>query len=205
MKNFIQLPVILGMILSFPTSGYAEPDNIKPSCEATFVGSNANGDKFAQFTAHDNTHLGNVGIHEMKNVIINLDVSDTNNKDVILIATKVDQSKKSIITAEASDTSGNVSNCIDAIMVKGDSVKKTYPKIPKKAGDQVIVHVQNYYPGITELKVKVNNTSHTLTLTDGDYQTLDISSDLQNGNANTITFKGTGVENSLGYIIIYGN
>jgi len=205
MKTVMQLPVILGMILTFPTSGYAAPDNILPSCEATFVGLNANGERFAQFTAHDNTHLGNVGIHEMKNIIINLDVSDTNNKDVILIATKVDQSQKSIITAEASDTSGNVSNCIDAIMVKGDSVKKTYPKIPKKAGDQVIVHVQNASSGITELKVKVNQTSHTLTLSNGQYKTLDISSDLQNGNANEITFTGMGDPDSLAYIIIYGS
>lgn len=200
MNNFIKLPLILTAVLSFPISGSAAP-----SCEATFVGLNANGDKFAQFTAHDNNHLGNVGINEMKNVSINFDISGTNNKYAIFTAIKVDQSQKSIITAEVSDTSGNTSNCIDFITVHGDSVKKKYPKILKKAGDQVIVHVQNTDSGITELKVKVNNNLHTVALTNGQYQTLDISSDLQNGNDNKITFKGVGGANTVAYIIIYGS
>ena len=201
MNNLMRVPVILGMMLTFPTSGFAAA----PSCEATFVGFNANNEKFAQFTAHDNNHLGNVGINEMKNITINIDISDTNNKDAILTATKIDQTQKSIITAKVSDTSGNTSNCIDAIMVKGDSVKKTYPKIPKKAGDQVIVHVQNASSGITELKVKINQTSHTLTLSNGEYKTLDISSDLQDGNDNKISFEGAGGPNKLAYIIIFGS
>ena len=90
-------------------------------------------------------------------------------------------------------------------MVKGDSVKKTYPKIPKKAGDQVIVHVQNASSGITELKVKINQTSHTLTLSNGEYKTLDISSDLQDRNDNQISFEGAGGPNKLAYIIIFGS
>jgi len=210
MKNFIQLPVILGIILSFPTSGYAEPDNIKPSCEATFVGVNTNNEKFAQFTAHDNKALLNITVTEMVNSTSTVYFSKFYKKKTrIFRATKIDQTQKAIIEAEVSDTAGNVSNCSHAIIVKitdnGKSIKNKYPSIPHKAGSQVIVHVQNGAPGIDNLKIVVNGIKQETTLSNGEYKTIDVSSSMQDGNDNIISFKGKGDPDSRAYIIIYQN
>jgi hypothetical protein len=198
--------VILGMILSFPTSGYADSDNIYPTCEATFVGSNANGEKFAQFTAHDNKALLNTNVTEMVNSTTTVYVPE-DDKIVVFIATKIDQTQKAIIHAKVGDKAGNVSNCIDAISINitdnGDSVEKIYPDIPHKTGGQVIVHVKNGNSGINELRIVVNGTKYLTTFSDGEYKQIDISSSMQVGNNNNITFTGMGNPGDSAAAIIF--
>jgi hypothetical protein len=206
MKTVIQLPVILSMIFSFPTSGYANPDNIKPSCEATFVGVNTNDEKFAQFTAHDNTSLFKTTVTEMVNSTTTVYVPE-DDKIVVFIATKIDQTQKAIINAKVSDKAGNVSDCIDAISINitdnGNSVDKIYPNIPHKTGGQVIVHVKNGAAGIDELSIVVNGTEYLTTFSDGEYKQIDISSSMQVGNNNNISFTGSGNPDGSAAAIIF--
>ncbi len=206
MKTVIQLPVILSMILSFPTSGYAvEADNIPPTCEATFVGVNADNEKFAQFTAHDNTSLLKTTITEMVNSTTTVYVPE-DDKIVVFAAIKIDQTQKAIINGNVTDKAGNVSDCINAISVQinnGNSVEKTYPNIPHKTGGQVIVHVKNGAAGIDELSIVVNGTEYLTTFSDGEYKQIDISSSMLVGNNNKIRFTGSGNPGESAAVIIY--
>ena len=208
MNNIMRLPIVLAIGLSFPIYANAE-DNVPPTCEATFVGFNDNGEKFAQFTTYDDTALLNTTITEMVNGTTSFYHSGAgNNTPTIFIATKIDQSQKAILNAEVTDTAGNVSNCSDAIVLtvkdNGKSDRKTYPSIPKKADSNVIVHVQNGNPGIDKLKIKVNGTPHEFTLAAG-YQPIDISSFMSVGNNNEIIFTGTGDLGNIAYIIMIAN
>lgn len=210
MKTSIQLPVILGMILSFPISGYAQ-NNVPPTCEATFVGFNASSERFAQFTVNDdNNDLRDITITKMINSTTTLDVRNINDGSSTFKATKIDQSQKAIIEGKVSDSAGNVTQCASAINVKvgdsGESVQKTYPSILKKAGDTVILYIQNTNSGIDSLEMIINGgTPETINLPNAALTTRNISSDLQAGSNNTIAIRGFGDPNATAYVIIYGN
>lgn len=200
MKN-VQLPVILAMALSFSTSIYAT-DTVPPSCEVTFVGSNANGEKIAQFTANDNEDdVVQLSVNNIVNARLTIHLPT---EPVVFIATKIDQSKKAIINAVATDAANNVRNCTDSIIMTinddGKSDKKIYPRLPQTAGN---IHVQNAHSGIQKLKIKVNdNTPQEVILSNGEYKVIDVSSQMDAGDNNRIAFKGEGDVGTNAYIIM---
>lgn len=200
MKN-LQLPVILAVALNFSSYVYAT-DTIPPSCEVTFVGDNANGDKFAQFTANDNEDdLVQLTVTEIVNARFTIHLSK---EPVVFIATKIDQTQTAVINAVATDAANNVTNCTDSIIMTinddGKSDKKVYPRLPQTAGK---IHVQNASSGIQKLKIKVNdNTPQEVILSNGEYKVIDVSSEMVVGDNNKIIFKGKGDAGTNAYIIM---
>jgi GTP:adenosylcobinamide-phosphate guanylyltransferase len=200
MKN-LQLPVILAVTLNFSSYVYAT-DTIPPSCEATFVGYNANGEKIAQFTANDNEDdVVQLNVNNIVNARFTIHLST---EPVVFIATKIDQSKKAVINAVATDAANNTANCSESIMMTinddGKSDKKIYPRLPQAAGK---IHVQNAHSGIQKLKIKVNdNTPQEVILSNGEYKVIDVSSEMDAGDNNRIAFKGEGYVGTNAYIIM---
>lgn len=128
---------------------------------------------------------------------------DTN--PVVVTATKVDQSLGASAALQVTDVAGNVTNC-DPVMLSinrttGQPTSTTVNNVDQSEGKVTINNDAS--AGLTNLSVRVNGKNFEVAgLKNGQVATLDISSALHTGTANTVTLTGKGKPGTSATVLI---
>jgi hypothetical protein len=123
---------------------------------------------------------------------------------VIVVATKVDQTRQAVLRLRVTDVAGNVTI--------GDPVLTTLTipaarhavrqQVGGVAPEEGLLTVQNGAPGLERLRVAVNGTwVEDVRLAEGETRTLDVRTRLGRAR-NRITFKGTGPAGGQAVVVI---
>jgi cysteine-rich repeat protein len=123
---------------------------------------------------------------------------------IVVIATKIDQSKKAQVMLEVKDVVGNTTTCdpVLTLLVRenGKPVTETLTEIPQAESQ---ITVLNGSPGIKNLLVTVNGVAFRLNgLKDGEKRSVDVAAAMRTGNNNTITLTAWGKPGSQATIVI---
>jgi hypothetical protein len=123
---------------------------------------------------------------------------------VVLSATKIDQTQRARVEARVTDLAGNVALC-DPILVlvsrdNNSPVVQSHNDVPFV---EDTVTITNGKPGLNSVEVIVNGTKFKAHLKDGEEKTLDISSALVPGDANTVTLRGLGKKGGSASVMIW--
>lgn len=180
--------------------------NASPSCSLVLSGTNGSGQSFIQVDVQDSqSGLQSVQVTELNNATATWDTStplflngfapltpgDTGLH--VVVATKSDQTQGSNLGLQVIDRAGNVTNCdpvqVAAIRQAGQPVSQNIAGVNQS---EHILHVFNGRAGVTNMTITVNGQTFQLNgLSDGQQETIDVSSALQAGT-NTVSVTTTG-------------
>jgi hypothetical protein len=186
-----------------------------PSCKLTRTGTDANGQKFIEITAQDGesglarihvTHAGNLTLNPANsNDTTPPTFAHGTTAPVIIRATKLDQSKGSLIALRITDVDGNVTDC-DPVMQtivreKGRPTPTTFTDLPQAEG---YVMLTNGDPGASSIDLFVNSKRFRVNrLRDGETRVVDVTSAMDPGNGNTISVTINGGRNASVDVLIW--
>lgn len=182
-------------------------DTMVPSCVLTSTGKNAQGKTYIQVTAQDTgSGIASIVVTKSNNAATVVPPFTAGTTDpLVVVATKILQNKSSQVELRVTDVAGNVTTCdpILTVLVK-DSKKpatETFTNVPTVEG---VVTITNGSPGVKTLIMIVNGTRFKeKKLKNGEIVTVDISSAMQPGDANTITLIARGQKGSSVEVMIW--
>jgi len=122
---------------------------------------------------------------------------------VVVTATKIDQTTRSVITLRITDRAGNATVCdpID-VTIRQTSNKPATQVVPDIPSAEHLLTVFNGTPGIRKLVVEVSGRTFKLHLADGQSTTIDLASAMKPG-LNTMTFRSEGRAGSTATALLH--
>jgi hypothetical protein len=197
-----------GFLVKIGPSADATP----PACGSPTTGTDAQGHKTLSVKVRDTGNgiagqgMKTVEVTKLTNATIALSPSPSSTSGsartytppttaaVTVTATKIDEALSSQLALKLTDASGNVTNCDPVSLSVGRNTGK--PDTMMLTGishAESTLTVVNATPGLTQLDVVVNGQGFKLTpLRDGETRTLDVSSAMKPGTANTIALSARG-------------
>jgi hypothetical protein len=123
---------------------------------------------------------------------------------VVVVATKINQSRSAHLTLRVTDIAGNVTvgdpivRTVE-IPAGASSAGQRFRRIPQS---ESFVTVQNGAPGLTKVRLTINGgQSRVVALAPGETRLLNVSSDFVRGN-NTIVLRGYGQSGASALVVI---
>jgi hypothetical protein len=186
-------------------------DLTAPRCELTGGGTNADGKKFIQVTAHDgepsDTGLVRITVLTANNATVAVPpLFFADRMPVNVIATKNENDKPSNVALAVADWAGNITLC-DPVVTQlrirrnGNPAFQSFSGIPQ-AESRLTIYNGN--PGLVTLVVVVNGTTFKMRkLRAHEERTIDLSSAMLPGNSNIFTLQGFGQRNAGATVLIH--
>ena len=180
-------------------------DTGAPFCAITATGTNGSGQKYIQVTTRDTeSGLASVNVTRATNLTAVVPpFTPGTTADVVVTATKINQSLSSQLQLTVSDVAGNVTVCdpVDVTVGReaGTPVSTTLTGIPAA---EHWIEVHNGTPGLTNLAVRVNGTRWQVAgLKPGETRTLDVARAMQGSN-NTVVLTPTGRPGGSAWVLV---
>jgi hypothetical protein len=178
-----------------------------PSCGLTRTVTNASGHTVIDITVqHPNSGLRQVKVTESNNASVAVPTFAVGTTSpLVVVATKIDQSKSSQVALQVTNVAGLVTNC-DPILTEvgrdgphGAPRAETFRHI---AQGESQVTILNGTPGLARLRLVVDGYPFEVSgLTDGETRLVDVSSAMRRGN-NTLTLIAQGKTDGTASILI---
>lgn len=163
----------------------------------------------ASITVHtedDESGLGAINILEATNADVDIPpFTPGTNDPVIVKATKIDQSQRSVVQLRVFDVAGNSVTCDPVITLvireNGKPVTQAFNDIPQAESK---VQILNGSPGLKSLLVTVNGVRYRVDgLKDGEQRTIDVAASMRPGNQNSVTLTAHGKPGGSAMVIIH--
>jgi hypothetical protein len=183
------------------TITYPRPDTAAPSCTISAVISGP--PKQLKITTRDvGSGLQSISASRLVNSTIDIPHFSPGTTDaVIATATKIDQSKASIVELTVKDRIGNTTVCDPVLLtlLRADRAQ-TVPSVDRA---EHVVTVRNGAPGVRLVDISVNGSAFRLHVGRNEQQFVDVSRAMNPGTNNTITLAGHGPKEGAADIVIW--
>ncbi|HEX7183789.1 MAG TPA: hypothetical protein VF756_18295 [Thermoanaerobaculia bacterium] len=199
------LVVVDGVIIDAVSKVWIE-DKRPPACALTGSGTDTSGHPYIEITVQDaDSGLADVTAPEKINAVVDIPPFLKGTTDpLVVIATKVDKTKRSQVELQILDLAENDTFCDPVLLTlsrhtgKPESVILT--DIPRQ---EHLVFIQNGAPGLTHLSLDVNGEKFQLGgWKEGEEREIDISSAMREGD-NTITLTAHGRPGGEAVVLIH--